>query len=148
MQAQTWPAKPIRLIVPYPAGGTTDLLGRGIAQKMSAALGQQVVVENRPGAGGNIGSDLVAKSKPDGYTLVLGTIASHAINPNLYRDLPYDAEKDFAPVALVASLPNLLVVNPAVPANNGEGIDCACEGETGRAGVRLRGQRHDPAPLR
>lgn len=114
--AQAWPSKPIRLIVPYPAGGTTDLLGRGIAQKMSEAFGQQVVVENRTGAGGNIGSDLVAKSKADGYTLVLGTIASHAINPNLYRDLPYDAEKDFAPIALVATLPNLLVVNPAVPA--------------------------------
>jgi len=113
--AQTYPARPIRMVVPYPAGGTTDLLARGIAQKMGEALGQQVVVENRTGAGGNIGSDLVAKSKPDGYTLLMGTIASHAINPNLYRDLPYDAVKDFAPIALVATLPNLLVVNPTVP---------------------------------
>ena len=113
---QSYPSKPIRVIVPYPAGGTTDLLARGIAQKLVEALGQQVLIENRTGAGGNIGSDLVAKSRPDGYTLLMATIASHAINPNLYRDLSYDPEKDFAPVALVATLPNLLVVNPAVPA--------------------------------
>lgn len=113
---QGYPSKPIRMVVPYPAGGTTDLLGRGIAQKMTEALGQQVLVENRTGAGGSIGSDAVAKSKPDGYTLVMGTIASHAINPNLYPHLAYDAVKDFAPVALVATLPNLLVVNPSVPA--------------------------------
>ena len=114
--AQAWPDKPVRMIVPYPAGGTTDLLARVLAHKMSASLGQQVVIENRPGAGGNIGSDLVAKAKPDGYTLLMGTIASHAINPNLYRDMPYDPLRDFAPVMLVATLPNLLVVNPAVPA--------------------------------
>jgi tripartite-type tricarboxylate transporter receptor subunit TctC len=114
--AHAWPDKPIRMVVPYPAGGTTDLLGRALAQKMGVSLGQQVVVENRTGAAGNIGSDLVAKSKPDGYTILMGTIASHAINPSLYRDLPYDAERDFAPVMLVATLPNLLVVNPSVPA--------------------------------
>ncbi len=117
-RAQTWPAKPIRLIVPYPPGGTTDLLGRGIGQKLSESLGQQVVIENRPGAGGSIGADLAAKSKPDGYTLLLGTIATHAINPNLYPDNPYDPAKDFAPVALVATMPNLLVVNPSVPAKS------------------------------
>ncbi len=114
--AQAWPDKPVRMIVPYPAGGTTDLLARALAHKMSASLGQQVVIENRPGAAGNIGSDLVAKARPDGYTLLMGTIASHAINPNLYRDMPYDPLRDFAPVMLVATLPNLLVVNPAVPA--------------------------------
>jgi tripartite-type tricarboxylate transporter receptor subunit TctC len=114
--AQAYPAKPVRLVVPYAAGGTADLLARAIAQKMGAALGQQVVIENRTGAGGGIGADAVAKSKPDGYTILMGTIASHAINPNLYRALPYDAEKDFAPIALVATMPNLLVVNPAVPA--------------------------------
>lgn len=118
VRAQTWPAKPIRLIVPYPAGGTADPLGRGIGRKLSEALGQQVVIENRAGAGGSIGADLVAKAKPDGYTLLMGTIATHAINPNLYPDLSYDPVKDFAPVALVAAMPNLLVVNPAVPANN------------------------------
>jgi tripartite-type tricarboxylate transporter receptor subunit TctC len=114
--AQSYPSKPIRMIVPYSAGGTADLLGRGIAQLMSEALGQQVVIENRTGAGGGIGADLVAKSKPDGYTLLMGTIATHAINPNLYAKLPYDAVEDFAPVALVATLPNLLVVHPSVPA--------------------------------
>lgn len=116
--AQTWPTKPIRLIVPYPPGGTTDLLGRGIGQKLSASLGQQVVVENRPGAGGSIGAGLVAKSNSDGYTLLLGTIATHAINPNLYPDNPYDPLTDFAPVVLVATMPNLLVVNPSVPAKS------------------------------
>lgn len=118
LRAQTYPVKPIRVIVPYSPGGTADLLGRGIAQKLSLSLGQQVIVENRTGAGGGIGADLVAKSKADGYTLLLGTIATHAINPNLYPDNPYDPVKDFAPVVLVATMPNLLVVNPSVPAKN------------------------------
>jgi tripartite-type tricarboxylate transporter receptor subunit TctC len=117
-RAQTWPGKPIRLIVPYPAGGTADLLGRKIGQKLGETLGQHVVIENRAGAGGGIGADLVAKAKPDGYTLLMGTIATHAINPNLYPDLAYDAVRDFAPIALVAAMPNLLVVNPSVPAGN------------------------------
>lgn len=116
--AQAWPAKPIRLVVPYSAGGTADLLGRSIARKLGESLGQQVIIENRTGAGGGIGADLVAKSKSDGYTLLMGTIATHAINPNLYPDNPYDPVKDFAPVLLVATMPNLLVVNPAVPAKN------------------------------
>jgi tripartite-type tricarboxylate transporter receptor subunit TctC len=118
LRAQTYPVKPIRVIVPYSPGGTADLLGRGIAQKLSISLGRQVIVENRTGAGGGIGADLVAKSKADGYTLLLGTIATHAINPNLYPDNPYDPVKDFAPVVLVATMPNLLVVNPSVPAKN------------------------------
>lgn len=115
--AQPYPQKPIRLVVPYAAGGTADLLGRSLAKKMGEALRQQVVIENRTGAGGGIGADLVAKSKPDGYTLLMGTIATHAINPHLYPNLPYDAVADFAPITLVATLPNLLVVNPAVPAH-------------------------------
>ena len=118
LPAQTWPVKPIRLIVPYSPGGTADLLGRSIARKLSESLGQQVIIENRTGAGGGIGADLVAKSKADGYTLLLGTIATHAINPNLYPDIPYDPVGDFAPVALVATMPNLLVVNPSVPARS------------------------------
>lgn len=116
--AQDYPARPIRIIVPYPSGGTADLLGRGIGQKLGESLGQQAVIENRPGAGGNIGADLVAKSKPDGYTLLMGTIATHAINPNLYPDMPYDPQRDFAPIALIATMPNLLVVHPSVPATN------------------------------
>jgi tripartite-type tricarboxylate transporter receptor subunit TctC len=112
---QSYPSKPIRLVVPFPAGGTTDLLARAMAQKLSEALGQQVVVDNRPGAGGNIGSDIVAKSAPDGYTLLMGTVGTHAINVSLYTKMPYDAVKDFVPIVLVAGVPNVLVVHPTLP---------------------------------
>jgi tripartite-type tricarboxylate transporter receptor subunit TctC len=116
--AQTYPAKPIRIVVPFPPGGATDILARDVAQKLSEAWGQQVIVDNRPGAGGNIGSELVAHSAPDGYTLEMGTVGTHAINASLYAKMPYDHVKDFAPVILVAGVPNVLVVNPAVPANS------------------------------
>ena len=113
--AQAWPNKPVRLVVPFPAGGTTDILARAMAQKLSESLGQAFVVDNRPGAGGNIGSDIVAKSAPDGYTLLMGTVGTHAINPGLYPKMPYDHVKDFVPVVLVAGVPNVLVVHPDVP---------------------------------
>ena len=113
---QDYPSRPIRMIVPFPAGGTADLLARQIGQTMGEALRQQVVIENRTGAGGNIGADLAAKAKPDGYTLLMGTVSTHAINPNLYPNMPYDPVKDFAPVAMVARMPNLLVLHPSVPA--------------------------------
>jgi tripartite-type tricarboxylate transporter receptor subunit TctC len=116
--AQTYPDKPIRLVVPFPAGGTTDILARAVGQKLGEHLGQQVVVDNKPGAGGNIGSDIVAKSAPDGYTLVMGTVGTHAINASLYKKMPYDHIKDFVPVSLVALVPNILVVHPSVPANS------------------------------
>jgi tripartite-type tricarboxylate transporter receptor subunit TctC len=116
--AQGYPTKPIRIVVPFPAGGATDLLARAAAQKLTDAWGQPVVVDNRPGAGGNIGSELVAKAAPDGYTLEMGTVGTHAINASLYAKMPYDHVKDFAPVILVASVPNVLVVNPAVPVNS------------------------------
>ena len=116
--AQGYPTRPIRLVVPFPAGGTTDILAREVAQKLTEVLGQAVVVDNRPGAAGNIGSDLVAKSAPDGYTLLMGTVGTHAINPSLYSKMPYDHVKDFAPVVLVAGVPNVLVVNPALPGNS------------------------------
>jgi tripartite-type tricarboxylate transporter receptor subunit TctC len=115
---QDYPSRPIRMIVPFPAGGTADLLARQIGQTMGEALRQQVVIENRTGAGGNIGADLAAKAKPDGYTLLMGTVSTHAINPNLYPNMPYDPVKDFAPVAMVARMPNLLVLHPSVPAAN------------------------------
>jgi tripartite-type tricarboxylate transporter receptor subunit TctC len=118
LQAQDFPARPIRLIVPYTPGGTADMLARTMGQKMAASLGQQIIVDNRPGAGGNIGAELAAKAAPDGYTIVMGTVATHAINPNLYTTMPYDADKDFAPIVLIATLPNMLVVNPSVPAKN------------------------------
>ena len=113
-----YPTKPIRIVVPFPAGGTTDILARAVAQKLTETMGQTVVVDNRPGAGGNIGAELVAKSPPDGYTLLMGTVGTHAINASLYAKMPYDHVKDFAPVILVAGVPNVLVVNPSVPANN------------------------------
>jgi tripartite-type tricarboxylate transporter receptor subunit TctC len=116
--AQSYPSKPIRLVVPYPPGGPLDIMARALGQKLTEAWSQPVVVDNRAGAGGNIGADLVAKSPADGYTLLMGAVATHAINPSLYGKIPYDPVKDFAPVALVAQVPNILVVNPSVPARS------------------------------
>ncbi len=107
-----YPTRPIRFVVPYPAGGPLDQAARAVADKMRTELGQPVLVENRAGAGGNIGADLVAKSAPDGQTIVMGAVATHAINPYLYRRMPYDANRDFAPVIRVAVVPNVLVMNP------------------------------------
>jgi tripartite-type tricarboxylate transporter receptor subunit TctC len=114
----TYPNKPVRVVVPFPAAGTTDILARAAAQKLSETWGQQAIVDNRPGAGGNIGSELVAKSAPDGYTLLMGTVGTHAINPSLYPKMPYDHVKDFVPVILVAGVPNVLVVNPSMQVNS------------------------------
>lgn len=115
-QAQAYPSQPIRLVVPYPAGGAVDFLGRQLAAKLGAELKQTVVVENRAGAGGLIGADHVAKAKPDGYTIVLGTNSSHSIAPSVVKKMPYDPVNDFAPVSLVAVTPYVVVVNPEVPA--------------------------------
>ena len=116
--AQAWPAaKPIRLVIPFPAGGATDIIGRQVAQKLSVALGQQVVVDNKPGAGGAIGSDLVAKAPADGYTLLMATSSTHSIGPVLNPKMPYDAVKDFAPVSHIANAPSVLVVGQNFPAN-------------------------------
>jgi len=117
-QTPAYPTKPIRLVVPFPAGGATDIFAREVAKHLTEAWGQSVVVDNRPGAGGNIGSELVAKAPPDGYTLEMGTVGTHAINASLYSTLPYDHVKDFVPVILVAGVPNVLEVNPAVPVNS------------------------------
>ena len=113
-QAQTYPAKTVKIIVPFPPGGAIDALARLLSQKMSESWGQPVVVENRPGAGGIIGTDAGAKGAPDGYTLTMGAVSTHAINAGLYKKLPYDPVKDFAAVAPVAIVPNLLVVNPSL----------------------------------
>ncbi|MBS7539084.1 tripartite tricarboxylate transporter substrate binding protein [Ancylobacter lacus] len=110
--AQDFPARPITLVIPFAAGGSTDLVGRLIAQRMSQELGQSVVVDNRGGAGGNLGAAAVAKAEPDGYTILMGTVATHAINPALYKKMPYDPVKSFAPVSLLVIVPNVLVVNP------------------------------------
>ena len=112
--AQTaWPSKPIRIVVPFAAGGTTDIMARSMAPELQRALGTPVVVDNKPGAGGNSGAAEVAKSPPDGYTLLMGTVGTHAINAALYPKLPFDPVKDFVPVTLVAGVPNVLVMNPA-----------------------------------
>jgi tripartite-type tricarboxylate transporter receptor subunit TctC len=114
--ADTFPARPITLVIPFAAGGSTDLVGRLLAQHMSPDLGQPVVVENRPGAGGNVGASAVAKATPDGHTILMGTVATHALNPALYKKMPYHPVTSFAPVSLLAIVPNVLVVNPAFPA--------------------------------
>jgi tripartite-type tricarboxylate transporter receptor subunit TctC len=114
----SFPDHPAKLVVPFPPGGPLDSVGRAIAQKLTEAWGQSVVVENKPGAGGNIGADLVAKSPPDGYTVVMGALSTHAVNPSLYASMPYDAIRDFAPITLVAITPNVLVVNPSLPVHS------------------------------
>jgi tripartite-type tricarboxylate transporter receptor subunit TctC len=106
----TWPTKPVRIVVPFAAGGTTDILARAIAPELSKAFGQQFIVDNRGGAGGNVGADIVAKSPGDGYTLLMGTVGTHGINRALYDKLPYDPIKDFAPITLVAAVPNVMVM--------------------------------------
>ena len=116
--AQSWPSKPITYIVPFTAGGTTDVVGRTVAQHLSAAVGQPVVVENRPGAAGAVGATAAAKAKADGYTLMGGTISTHAINAGLYKNLPYDPVKDFDPITLVGFIPNALYVNAQLPVNS------------------------------
>jgi tripartite-type tricarboxylate transporter receptor subunit TctC len=116
--AQAYPIKPIRVIVPYPPGGTSDILARALGPGMQAALGQPWVVENKPGATGNVGADLVAKSPADGYTLLLADIGSLAIGPSVFKELPFDPVKDFAPVVMVAYSPHLLVVHPSVAAKD------------------------------
>jgi tripartite-type tricarboxylate transporter receptor subunit TctC len=116
-QAQAWPSKAVTLVVPFPPGGTTDVLARALAEKLQTALGQPVIVESKPGAGATLGADLVAKSKADGYTLLMGAV-HHTIASSVYKKLPYDFAKDLAPVSTVALVPNVLVVNAANPAKN------------------------------
>ena len=114
LQAQgAWPNKPVRIVVPFAAAGTTDILARALAPELSKAFGQTFIIENKAGAGGNLGADLVAKSAPDGYTLLMGTVGTQSINPSLYPKMTYDAVKDFVPITLVAGVPNVLVMNPA-----------------------------------
>jgi tripartite-type tricarboxylate transporter receptor subunit TctC len=116
--AQGYPSKPIRFVVPYPPGGPLDTIARLLGQKVSEGVKQPVIVENKPGAGGNIGADFVAKSLADGHTILMGAVATHAINPTLYAKIPYDPVRDFAPITQVASTPNVLVVNPSLPVSS------------------------------
>src|SRR6266700_1240654 len=114
--AQPYPSRPVRLIVPFPPGGSTDILSRALGQKLAESLTQAVVIDNRPGAGGSIGAEAAAKAAPDGHTLMMGHLGTLAVNPSIYKNLPYDPVKSFAPVALMAMVPSVLVVNPQVPA--------------------------------
>ncbi len=116
--AQTYPAKPVHVIVPFPPGGAADLLTRALGKKLTEAWGQAVVPDNRPGAGGNIGAEAAAKAAPDGYTLFMAAVTTHAVSMSLYSKLGYDLEKDLAPVSLVANVPHILVAHPSVPAKN------------------------------
>ena len=120
-QAQTWPSKPVRIVVPFPPGGTTDIVARSIGVELQRMWQHAVVIENRPGAGGNIGADLVAKATPDGYTLLMGTVGTHAINKALFEQngakMPFDPAKDFVPITLAAGVPNVMVINPKLPVN-------------------------------
>ena len=143
-RAQTgWPNKPVRIVVPFAAGGTTDILARAIAPELQRVFGQPFVVDNKPGAGGNNGSAEVAKSPNDGYTLLMGTVGTHAINPSLYPKMPYDAVKDFAPVTLVAGVPNVVVMNPASAqkygVNNVADLVRAAKANPGRLNVASSG---------
>ena len=117
-QTTSWPTKPVKIVVTFTPGGAPDTLARVLAEKWGQTLGQTFTVDNRPGAGGNIGSDYVAKSPGDGHTLLIATVGTHAINPALYSNMPYNHIKDFTPISFLASTPNLLVVNNAVPAKN------------------------------
>ncbi|MDF3836860.1 tripartite tricarboxylate transporter substrate binding protein [Cupriavidus basilensis] len=127
-----WPSRPITWVVPFAAGGSTDIVARTIGQEISKALGQPVVVENRPGAAGAVGAGYVARARPDGYTLFGGTISTHAINPSLYKNLSYDPVKDFEPVCLIAYVPNVLMVDAKLPVNNVQELIAYARKQPGR----------------
>jgi tripartite-type tricarboxylate transporter receptor subunit TctC len=132
-QAQdNYPSRPVRMIIPFAAGGPTDIVGRIMGAKMSEVLGQQFVVEDRTGAGGNIGADAVAKAPPDGYTILMATVSTNAINPGLYSHLPYDPINGFAPVGRVGVTPTLLLVNPSVPAKDVKGLIALLKANPGK----------------
>ena len=132
VHAQAWPTKPVRFIVPYPAGGTSDILARTIGQKLGDALGQTIVVENKPGANGNVGADYVAKAAPDGYTFLLADIGAIAISPSVYTTLPFDPVKDFSPVTMVAYSPHILAVHPALPAQSVKDLVALAKSKPGK----------------
>ena len=131
-QEARWPARPIKLVVTFPPGGTSDLVARLLAPKLSTALGQQVIIENRPGAGGIVGADAVAKATPDGYTLVVSTVGSHGIGPTLNRNIRYDAVTDFTHLALIGAVPHVLLVNPKFPAKTLKELIAAARAQPGK----------------
>jgi tripartite-type tricarboxylate transporter receptor subunit TctC len=140
---QTYPNRPVRMIVPFPPGGGTDIISRTVAQKLSESWGQAVVVENRGGANGLIGTELAARAKPDGYTLLV-VIATHAINPSLYRKLPYDSAKDFAPVTLLAQYPFILTIHPSLPAKSLKELIALAKARPGQLSYASSGEGSGP----
>ena len=143
-QAQSYPSKPIRYVVPFPPGGTTDIISRLIAQKLTESLGQPVIVENKAGAGGVVGTDSVAKAVPDGYTILMGASGPIAISPSLLKNIPYDPIKDFAPITTVAVVPTMLVVNPSVPANSAQELIALAKARPGRLSFASTGNGAAP----
>ena len=137
--AQAYPSRPIHLVVPFPAGGPTDVIARAIGQKLSDAVGQPVVIDNKPGAGGAIGSEAVARSAPDGYTILIGTNSTHSIGPILNPKTPYNVERDFAPVSLVATAPNVLIVSPKLPVNNVRELIALAKAQPGKLNYATSG---------
>jgi tripartite-type tricarboxylate transporter receptor subunit TctC len=137
--AQAWPTKPIRIVVPYPAGGTSDILARALGPEITKALGQQVLVDNKPGATGNLGADLVAKSPADGYTLLLADIGSLAIAPSVFPQLAFDPVKDFAPVIMVAYSPHILAAHPSVPAKDAKELVALAKAKPGALNFAISG---------
>jgi len=142
--AAGFPRKPVRMIVPFPPGGGTDILARPIAQKLTERWGQQVIVDNRSGAGGTLGTDLAAKSPPDGYSFILGTNGTHGINQSLYRSLPYNTLKDFTPITMVAIAPNILVVHPSVPAKSVKDLIALAKAKPGQLNYASPGNGTPP----
>ena len=130
--AQTYPNRPIRMVVPFAAGGSTDVVARIVAQGMSGPLGQQVVVENKPGAGGSLGSEAAARAEPDGYTILAATVSTHAINPALYTKLPFDPVKDFTPITHLVNIPNVLVMAKDLPVNSAKDFAAYAQANAGK----------------
>src|SRR6266699_2087159 len=143
-----YPSRPVRIVVSFSAGGPTDTVARVMGAKMGELLGQQFVVENRVGAGGNIGADQVAKAPPDGYTLLMATVSTHAINPGLYKNMPYDPVRDFAPVAQIGVTPTLLGVHPSLPATDVKSLVALVKENPGKYTYGSSGHRVDPSSLR
>ncbi len=137
--AQAYPAKAVRIVVPFPPSGAADLLTRALGKKLTEALGQPITADNRPGAGGNIGAEAVAHSAPDGYTLLMGAVTTHAVSMSLYAKLGYDLEKDLAPVSLVANVPHILVANPTIPSKNLAEVIAYLKAEGGRVNFASQG---------
>jgi tripartite-type tricarboxylate transporter receptor subunit TctC len=137
--AQVFPTKAVRIVVPFPPSGAADLLTRALGKKLTEAWGHPVTADNRPGAGGNIGADAVAHSAPDGYTLLMGAVTTHAVSMSLYAKLGYDLEKDLAPVSLVANVPHILVANPSIPAKNLTEVIAYLKAENGKVNFASQG---------